>query len=218
MTEPAVTHPVTDRLDDPGDPPGPSPSRTTELHRICDDSAADLVAWRAGNRLALERLVHRLTPMLWQIVRAYRLDEQAAEDVVQTTWLTLVRKGDTIKDPQTVVRWLTVSARREAAAVAKAAQRVESEDDVTLDLRPHDGPTVEQVVVRGHRDQALWDAVNSLPQRCQKLLRVIACGDRPDYGQLASDMGMSVGSIGPTRGRCLEKLRGLLGAAADWRI
>jgi RNA polymerase sigma factor (sigma-70 family) len=213
-----VTNRVADELVDPGEPPEPSSSRTTELRRICDQSAADLVAWRTGNRLALERLVHRLTPMLWHIVRAYRLDEATAEDVVQTTWLTLVRKEDTIKDPQTVVRWLTVSARREAARVAEASQRVDSQDDTTLDLRPNDGPSVEQIVVRGHRDQALWEAVNRLSERCQKLLRIIACGDRPDYGRLADDLGMSVGSIGPTRGRCLDKLRGLLGTATDWRI
>ena len=56
-------------------------------------------------------------------------------------------------------------------------------------------------------DNRLWDAVDELPERCRRLLRVVAFENRPDYATLASDLGMPVGSIGPTRGRCLAKLR-----------
>lgn len=213
--------PVSDAQNDPnGGRSSPSSTvtrRREELSRLCTQSGEDLVAWRAGDRAALERLVHRLTPMLWHTVRAYRLDEAAAEDVVQSTWLAFVKSGGTIADPQALVRWLTVTARREAWHTARTAGKADLADDDVLDLRADPGPSVEEVVERAHRDGALWDAVRTLPERCQRLLRVIAFADRPDYESLAVELGMPVGSIGPTRGRCLAKLRALLGAASDWR-
>jgi RNA polymerase sigma factor (sigma-70 family) len=197
---------------------GRRPARSVELQKLCDDSAADLLAWRDGDRAALERMVHRLTPMLWHTVRAYRLDDGAAEDVVQSTWLTFVRRGDTITDPQAVVRWLTVTARREAWHVLRDAGRTQAQEDDVLDLRADPGPSVEEQVARDARDAALWAAVGRLSDRCQRLLRVVAFSDRPDYAELSDRLGMPMGSIGPTRGRCLDKLRALLGSTADdWR-
>lgn len=191
--------------------------RREELSRLCTESGEDLVAWRGGDRAALERLVHRLTPMLWHTVRAYRLDDATAEDVVQSTWLAFVKSSDTVADPQALVRWLTVTARRQAWQTARVTGRADLQDDEILDLQADPGPSVEDVVERAHRDGALWDAVRTLPERCQRLLRVIAFADRPDYESLALDLGMPIGSIGPTRGRCLDKLRAILGAPSEWR-
>lgn len=197
---------------------GRSPTeRRRDLQRVCDQAAAEFVAWRGGDARALERLVHLLTPLLWHTVRAYRLDEATAEDVVQQTWLSLVRTADGVTDPQALVRWLCVTARRAAWHELKRDGRFEATDDEVLDARADAGPTVEQVVERGHRDEALWAAVNQLSERCQRLLRVVAFADRPDYQALSSQLGMPLGSIGPTRGRCLDKLRALLGSATDWR-
>ena len=68
----------------------------------------------------------------------------------------------------------------------------------------------EELVLRDARQRALWSHVRGLPERCRELMRVIAFADRPDYAQIAESLGMPVGSIGPTRGRCLQKLRTLL--------
>jgi RNA polymerase sigma factor (sigma-70 family) len=184
---------------------------------LWDRAAADFVAWREGEREALDRLVRLVTPMLWHVARAYRLDRQTAEDVVQTTLVSLVRYAERISDPQAVIRWLTVTARREAWRCARAAQRVDATEDAVLDLRAGsvDGP--ESHVLRTHRDRALWGAVAQLTARCQRLLRIVAFSERPNYTQLSAELNMPVGSIGPTRGRCLEKLRSLLGIDTDWR-
>ncbi len=184
---------------------------------VCDQAAKELLAWRDGDVRALDRLVRLLTPMLWHVVRAYRLDRGAAEDVVQTTWLALVRHRDAVEDPQALVRWLTVTARREAWRVARAAQRVESTEDSVLDLRadPQEGP--EAAALRRRRDEELWRAVATLSERCQRLLRVVAFTERADYTALSAALRMPVGSIGPTRGRCLAKLRAALGTAGEWR-
>jgi RNA polymerase sigma factor (sigma-70 family) len=194
-----------------------SSARATGLTRMCDEAAADFAAWRAGEAAGLDRLVRALTPMLWHLVRAYRLDAASAEDVVQATWLAFVRSADRVEEPQAVVRWLAVTARREAWRTARAAGRVDVVDEEVIDVRLPAGESTEAVVVRNHRDEALWAAVERLSDRCRRLLRVVAFSERPDYGLLSRELGMPVGSIGPTRGRCLDKLRALLGAAQDWR-
>ena len=175
-------------------------------------------AYRAGDEAVMADLVRTLTPILWHTVRAVRLDTAAAEDVLQTVWLTLVRKADTITEPQAVLQWMIVTTRREAWRVAKAATRVRPEDfdsAVGQDQTPS-GESVEDDVVAADSQNRLWQHIQTLPQRCQTLLRVIAFADRPDYAELARSLGMPQGSIGPTRGRCLAKLRLVLAADPAW--
>ena len=212
------------RVDAP-DLPGPSsgarpgtPVPAQGGTRTVDAAAADFTAWSGGEEAGLERLVRRLTPMLWHIARAHGLEQAGAEDVVQVAWLALVRHRDTIADPQAVVRWLSVTVRREAWRVVRAgraAGRLDEEDIV--DLRADEEQEPEPVLERAERDGALWQAVARMPERCQRLLRVVAFADHADYAALSVQLSMPVGSIGPTRGRCLAKLRTLLGAASDWR-
>ena len=76
--------------------------------------------------------------------------------------------------------------------------------------------SVEDTVLRLSRDSRLWQHVEGLPERCRALLRVIAFADRPDYAELAKALDMPQGSIGPTRGRCLAKLRLALAADPSW--
>lgn len=173
-------------------------------------------AYRAGDEDRMADLIDLLTPILWHTVRAQRLDRESAEDVLQTTWFALVRSSDSIADPQAVLQWLIVSARREAWRVVKRADRLEPRefeaDDVVAPLR--DLP--EEMVLRDDGASRLWQHITALPARCQALLRVIAFADRPDYAAVAKALGMPVGSIGPTRGRCLAKLRQSLAADTSW--
>ncbi|MDQ1539596.1 MAG: hypothetical protein QOH29_322 [Actinomycetota bacterium] len=161
-------------------------------------------------------LVGLLTPILWHTSRAQRLDSQTAEDVVQSVWLAFVRSVDSITDPQAVLQWLIVSTRREAWRVLKRNDRVRptefEADDVVTPTR--DLP--EERVLRDDGDSRLWQHIAHLPERCRALLRVIAFTDRPDYAAVATALGMPVGSIGPTRGRCLAKLRSQLANDPAW--
>lgn len=170
--------------------------------------------WRDGDDAALDELVRMSTPSLWQLARAYGLDRHAAEDVVQTTWMALVRHHNDIDDPRTVSAWLATTARREAWRVAKVSSRVAVIDEVVLDTASAD-PPVDEEVHESFERRRLWSAVRHLSQRCQRLLRVIAFDDRPDYRRLASELEMPIGSVGPTRGRCLEKLRAALRPGAE---
>ncbi|MFS0894907.1 RNA polymerase sigma factor [Microbacterium sp. 179-I 3D3 NHS] len=175
--------------------------------------AADLFgAWREGDGRAMDELVRLMTPVLWHVVRAYGLDRTLAEDVVQTTWLQLVRGDGSIADPRAVSAWLTTTARREAWKVGKAHGRVDTAEADDLDALLPEQASAEDHAATDDENRRLWAAVQRLAERCQRLLRVIAFEDRPDYARLAADLAMPIGSIGPTRSRCLAKLRALLDA------
>ncbi|WP_327000080.1 sigma-70 family RNA polymerase sigma factor [Dactylosporangium sp. NBC_01737] len=187
-----------------------------------DDAIWDAVAqafaeWRDdGDNDALNRLVRLLTPVLWQIVRAYGVSRPEAEDIVQSTWLALMGKADTVREPHAVGRWITTVARREAWRVSRRGRREWPADLSAVDdgIDPAPDPAVEVV---GHSSVAqLWRHVAQLPERCRRLLRVIAFAERPDYATLSAEMDMPVGAIGPTRGRCLEKLRRSLDGDPEW--
>ena len=173
-------------------------------------------AFRNGDQASIGALVELVTPILWHAARAQRLGREAAEDVVQTTWLALVRNAESINDSQAVLKWLIVSTRREAWRAVKRADRVEPRDFEADDLVSPVADSPDEVVLRDDMQARLWQHIAALPQRCQALLRVIAFADRPDYAVVAQALGMPVGSIGPTRGRCLAKLRKQLVDDSRW--
>lgn len=178
-------------------------------------SAGLFTRWRSGDHTALDELVRTNSPALWHLVRAYGIERHLAEDVVQTTWLAFVRHRDRIADPRSVTAWLATTARREAWRVAKESSRLNAADDQTVaDALPAAVAAEEQAQLTDE-SRRLWQTVQQLSDRCQRLLRVIAFEDRPDYRRLASELEMPVGSIGPTRGRCLAKLRSLLAGGGD---
>jgi RNA polymerase sigma factor (sigma-70 family) len=179
----------------------------TESDSVWESSAIHFQRWRDGDQAAMDDLVTLLSPVLWQVVRACGLDREAAEDVVQTTWLALVRSRDSIAESRAVSGWLCTAARREAWRVSRQGTRQTPEADDVLDRHLPDEPAPEQRVVLDAENARLWDCLKQLPERCQRLLRIVAAEPRPDYSAIASDLDMPVGSIGPTRGRCLEKLR-----------
>lgn len=190
-----------------GSPYGGSSDGPARSNAVWAQATDGFNRWVAGDPAGLDDLVAVMTPVLWHVVRAYRLSEQAAEDVIQTTWLALVRRRASILDPVAVGGWLTTTARREAWRVSSAKSGATPvEDDDLAPLLPRQR-SAEESVVQEDEGSRLWAAVDSLPERCRRLLRIVAFENRPDYRELATDLGMPVGSIGPTRGRCLAKLR-----------
>lgn len=202
--------------------------QTRGLVVVTQEASAEVSVWelaagqfrryRQGDHGALDDLVRTLTPVLWHVVRAVGLDSDKAEDVVQVTWLTLVRKQGSIADPQAVASWLTTTARREAWRVARVDARSSPVADEVLQTRIPHQPAAESDVIRNDEQDRLWACVQQLDERCQRLLRSVAFDDRPDYAGMSEELGMPVGSIGPTRGRCLTKLKTLLvaqGGAGD---
>lgn len=162
--------------------------------------------------IAVDKLVAELTPMLWHVARAAGLGAHDAEDVLQTVWVSLLSHLDTIRTPGAVTAWLVTATRREAWRVAAAGRKTQPADDDWLLAIPDPRAGSEERVVLAEEQRALWTALRTLPSRCQELLRIVAFVPRPDYDLVAARLGMTRGSVGPTRGRCLEKLRRALQA------
>jgi RNA polymerase sigma factor (sigma-70 family) len=187
---------------------------------LAERAATAFASYRDGQPDGMADLVDATTALLWHTARAQGLSQGQAEDVVQNTWMMLVQHAAGIADPRAVLKWLITTTRRGAWAIARRARREDVRDDLGEALE--DTPAVangpEVLVVRGQEQRVLWKHFASLPERCQQLLRVIALAERPDYAVVAEALGMPVGSIGPTRGRCLAKLRVALTADPAWEV
>ena len=177
---------------------------------IWERAASCFAEWRAGDTAALDHLVRCLTPVLWHVVRAYGLSQAAAEDAVQSTWLALVRSKNQISEPAAVGGWLLTTARRTAWRMKATESRSLPVDDVDLAYALPPSAGAESTALEALDASDLWSLVATLDERCQRLLRVVAFDTRPNYAQLANDLNMPLGSIGPTRRRCLDKLRASL--------
>ncbi|MEX0428506.1 RNA polymerase sigma factor [Nocardioides sp. DS6] len=192
-----------------------SPSQAEGPGAVWAQATRAFDRWLSGDPAGLPELVDVMTPVLWHVVRAYGLPREQAEDVVQTTWLALVRRSSAILDSTAVGGWLTMTARREAWRTARGAGRTLPTDDEDIAVHLPRQRSAEADAVDREGARRIWAAVDQLPERCRRLLRVVAFENRPDYASLAVDLGMPVGSIGPTRGRCLAKLRVALLANGD---
>lgn len=178
---------------------------------------------RSGDSSAMAALVDQVTPLLWHTARAQGADSATAEDVVQTAWLRLVEHATDISDSQAVLQWLLMTTKREAWSAVRRGRR-------TVSQEPWDEPSagdptsaklgVDPAIASEDSELAttIWRHVERLPERCQQLLRLVAFVDRPDYSVVSAALGIPVGSIGPTRGRCLAKLRLALTSDPAWEV
>ena len=183
---------------------------TTRAERL----AEYLERAQAGEAGAIDAIVRELNPLLWHVARSQGVPTSDVSDVVQNTWLELVARLAEIRSPQALTSWLVVTTKREAWRTNRRRQTTEP-DDTLADLAD-EAPEVASDLIIDERDRVLWRTFQQLSQRCRVLLRIVAMVDRPDYGVVGEALGMPHGSIGPTRGRCLAKLRALLVADPLW--
>jgi RNA polymerase sigma factor (sigma-70 family) len=168
-----------------------------------------------GDPAAWEALVHRFSGLIWSIARAHRLSDADAADVTQTTWLRLAEHIGKLNAPDRVGSWLATAARRECLQHIKAGRRAVASADMTaFEAVTLGGNPTEDEVLRAeteredaHRARVMWQALDRLPDRCRELLRVLMAAPPPSYAEVAAALGLPVGSIGPTRARCLQRLR-----------
>ncbi|HWB71197.1 MAG TPA: sigma-70 family RNA polymerase sigma factor [Egibacteraceae bacterium] len=167
-----------------------------------------LQAAAGGDQRAWDAVVERFKGLLWAVARAHRLADADAADVVQITWLRLVEHLPRIREPAAVGAWLATTARREALRALRRAGRETLPGD-GLDREPDDRPRSgpEAAVLAADRDRLLWESLERLTQRCRMLLRVLMADPAPSYAEVGAALDMPVGSIGPTRRRCLELMR-----------
>jgi RNA polymerase sigma factor (sigma-70 family) len=173
-----------------------------------------VTAARDGDEAAFDELIHRYERYVWSAVNGYRLSTQDAHDVVQITWLRLVENLGRLREPDRVGSWLATTASRECLRVIRHRDREVSGADEMLAQVPDDRtPSPEQQAVDDVMAAQLWRHVAALPDRGQILLTALSSNDAPAYAELSRRTGMPLGSIGPTRGRYLRRLRQVLEAA-----
>jgi RNA polymerase sigma factor (sigma-70 family) len=169
-----------------------------------------LDAARAGDSASWDQLVDRFSGLLWATARAHRLSATDAADVVQTTWLRLVENLDRIQDAERLGGWLATTARRECLLVVKRSRREPPvPTDEVFDHLPDQRDGLDAGLLRAERDATLWRLFEDLPDRCRRLLRVLVADPPPAYADIAAALDIPIGSIGPTRQRCLSQLRSL---------
>jgi RNA polymerase sigma factor (sigma-70 family) len=175
-----------------------------------DPVVTDLVTRaRNGDKQAWDALVERYAPLIWSICRRYRVAGADADDVGQGVWLQLVDQLDKIRDPAALPGWLATTTRRECVRVLRAVRGPHAaryaRDAETI---PDDhSQMAEQQVLVAERHAALREAFAHLPP-CDQQLIVLLIQDPPVlYAEISARLRIPVGSIGPTRGRCLDKLR-----------
>jgi RNA polymerase sigma factor (sigma-70 family) len=160
----------------------------------------------AGDQGAWNELVARFEGLVWATARAHRLSRADAADVAQTTWLRLVENLDRIREPERLGAWLATTARRECLRHIRLHAREPLTDELDLFESPDDQP-LDLLLLTTERDTALWRAFARLSERCQQLLRMLVSSAEPSYEAIGAALDMPIGAIGPTRMRCLEKLR-----------
>lgn len=170
----------------------------------------DLVrAAAAGDEAAWLTLVDRFSSLVWSVARAHRLTKADASDVSQTVWLRLVEHLDRIQEPDRIAGWLLVTTRRECLRALRWTARVEVTDRDVVDVRDPGGgrPDVGAGLEADERAAALWAAVDALPTKCHLLVRFLLLDPPPTYEAIAEALEMPLGSVGPTRARCFDRLR-----------
>ena len=162
---------------------------------------------REGDSAAWETIVGRYERLVWSVLRGLGLRRADAEDVAQTTWFRLVDQLDRLREPEAIGSWLAMTARREGINVLRRSAR----QIPVADFDDQSEPTALEPgerLFRTEEQRSVRQALAAISERCQQLLRLWSLDPRPSYDEISAAMGgMPMGSIGPTRGRCLEQLR-----------
>lgn len=181
-----------------------------------DDGAVDVGLLvrqaRGGDLGAWERLVDKFSRLIWAMTRDFRLPESDAADVVQATWLRLLEHIDRIEYPERIGSWLATTARHECLRHLAAGKKVMlmHDEEATLGDSASHQPDVDERLLADERAQEVREALTMLPGRWQQLLELLMADPPASYTEISDQLGLPVGSIGPTRGRCLDRLRVIL--------
>ena len=165
----------------------------------------------AGDRRAWEGLVDLYSGLIWALTRQFRLCDADAADVMQTTWLRLLEHIDRLNDASRVGAWLATTARRECLRTLAHRKRVVLTGD-ERDLESEDvrGAEVDSSLLAAERAEHVSSALSQLPQRWRQIMILLSADPPTSYEEISATLHVPIGSIGPTRRRCLRRLHGLL--------
>src|SRR6266702_1704123 len=182
------------------------PRQGRPVMRYDSSSVAPLVARAAkGDQAAWNEIVERYAPMVWSICTRYRLSGHDIEDIGQSVWLSLVEQLGKLREPAALPGWLATTTQRECLRVLQAPRRYGRFGPVPAPRA--DDTVIEQEVITAARHTALHAAFGELAPRCRELLFMLITEPPHSYAEISTTLQIPVGSIGPQRARCLERLR-----------
>ena len=191
---------------------GPGPLARGNGNRPRDDPSVVSLVTRArnGDKQAWDGIVERYAPLIWSICRRYRLDDADAEDVGQMVWLYMVDHLGDLRDPAALPGWLVTTTRRECLRVRRAAARLPQVTGPLMDaddMADKEAVLADDELLLAERRAALREALSDLPPVCQQLITLLSADPPVSYAEISARLGIPVGSIGPSRKRCLARLR-----------
>ena len=195
----------------PGEGHATNPTLTQQASCRRGDPAVTGLVTRArnGERQAWDALVERYAPLIWSICRSHRLNAADAQDAAQNVWLKLVDQLESLRDPAALPGWLATTTRRECGRILRTARRpCGAGHALAAEAMPDDhAQAAEQDLLAAERHAALREAFGQLPPGCQQLLALLIEDPALSYAEISARLGIPAGSIGPSRRRCLDKLR-----------
>jgi RNA polymerase sigma factor (sigma-70 family) len=174
-----------------------------------DPQVIDLVTRaRNGDRSAWDALVERYSPLTWSICRRWQLNRADVEDVAQAVWVHMVEQLDNLREPAALPGWIATTTQRECYRIQQARCRLaDAQVPDAENLPDKQAATAEQELLAAERHAALREAFAALPPSGQRLIALLLEDPPVSYAEISARLGIPVGSIGPTRRRCLDKLR-----------
>jgi RNA polymerase sigma factor (sigma-70 family) len=169
-----------------------------------------------GDQSAWDAIVRQYAGLVWSVARSYRLNGAATEDVVQTVWLRFAEHCGRIRQADRLASWLATTTRNEALRIIRGNTRLRP-TDLVEDAAEPTASTIEDLVTDDETLRSVLTAFAQLSTDDQQLLRLLCTVPPLDYQTIAEMLGRPIGSIGPTRARCLDRLRRLLPAGTDPR-
>ena len=181
---------------------GPPRDTTTVTGLVTRAAAGDQHAWNT--------LVERYSPLIWSICRQYRLDDADAADIGQVVWLHLVDRLDDLRDPAALPGWLATTTRRQCFRLRQAAARSRQVSGPLVDadnMADTGAVLADHELLLAERNAALREAMSDLPRGCRELMALLTADPPVSYAEISARLGIPIGSIGPSRSRCLAMLR-----------
>ena len=187
------------------------------VHQISEkieaDSADLLNRAIGGDQSSWTKLINKHSPMVRSVIAGYRLDHETAADVYQTVWMRLYENAARIRKPEALGGWLATTARNEALRCIRGLQRSRPvgvlADEVDLNAPSPDERAID--------DETLADVLSAfghLSDESKHLMRLLVASPPLPYQDIAERVGRPVGSIGPTRSRCIETLKSFMAEPA----
>src|SRR5690242_17543855 len=174
-----------------------------------DDQSVIALVTRAAedDQQAWDELIERYAPLVWAICSRYRLSNHDIEDVGQSVWLLLVAQLGKLREPAALPGWLATTTKRECLRVVTATRKSQQLGSTVDDAPVADERAIDEEILIAERNAALRTAFAELPPHGQHLLAMLFRDPPCSYSEISATLGIPIGSIGPQRARCLERLR-----------